>query len=102
MVKRAPQFLRAVKTEHLFSEIKTDVLDQPEDAPAGDEKVYVYQIQGRAGTIHLNARGRDGKDITGWWALASYRYLPDVDGEALRDNDRWQAWATAKFEGGSR
>jgi hypothetical protein len=98
MVKRAPQFLRAVIRAQLDGTGETDVLDQPEDTPACSEKVYIYQIQGNAATVHLHARGKDGKKLSGWWAMANYRYLPDVDGEALRDNRRWQSWALARFE----
>lgn len=85
-VKRAPLYLRAV----VDGEAK-DVLDQPDDAPRDGEAVYVYRRMGRAGRVHVNLGRRRG---TGFYAIADYEYLPGVDGEALRDNERWQAWVT--------
>jgi hypothetical protein len=93
LVRRAPAFLRAVKTEHLFSEIEADVLDQLADTPAADEKVFVYQRDGQAGAMHLLARGKGGKNITGWYQTGRYHHLPDVDGEQVRDNARWLEWS---------
>lgn len=88
MCKRAPVFLRAVKDKSG----KMDALDQVNDTPAENESVFVYEQQGEVGTVHLNYGGGRG----GWYAMASYHYLPDVDGEALRDNKAWQVWATAR------
>ncbi|MBA7630602.1 hypothetical protein ES703_38125 [subsurface metagenome] len=88
MCWRAPTFLRA--TINATGEI--DCLDQVEDTPAESEKVYVYKVQGSVGSVHLHAKG-----CTGWYALARYCHLPDVNGEGLRDNDVWQAWATKHF-----
>lgn len=88
MCKRAPLYLRAVKDK----DGKTDALDQIEDTPRETEKVYIYQLEGQAGTVHLNFGGGKG----GWYALGTYHHLPDVDGEAIRDNAAWQAWATAQ------
>ncbi|KKL26707.1 hypothetical protein LCGC14_2392600 [marine sediment metagenome] len=93
MVKRAPVFLRAVKGKDNAG--NTDVLDQVEDTPSTAESVYVYQLQGEAGWIHLQLSPRSR---SGFYALGEYKYLPDVDGEALRDNGAWQAWATARLE----
>lgn len=88
MCKRAPVYLRAVKK----NDGKLDVLDQVNDRPADDEEVYVYEIVGEAGTVHLNFGGGRG----GWYAFASYHYLPDVTGELMRDNAAWQDWAIAR------
>lgn len=88
LVKRAPVYLRAVKDQ----KGKTDVLDQPDDRPKGFETVYVYEREGSVGSVHINAVGAKG-----WYALGIYHHLPDVAGEALRDNVKWQAWATARF-----
>ncbi len=92
MVKRAPLFLRAVLKAQLDGTGETDVLDQIDDTPTANEKVYVYKMEGQASAIHINASGKGGKDLTGFWAMANYRYLPDVDGEQLRDNEKWQSW----------
>ena len=90
MCKRAPVFLRAVKG--LDNAGNCDVLDQVDDTPNSGEKVYVYELQGKVSTAHLNFGGGRG----GWYAMASYHYLPDIDGEQLRDNVSWQEWATAR------
>jgi len=91
MCKRAPMFLRAVinKTGEI------DCLDQIEDTPGLDETVYIYQLEGNAGSMHLHARGKDGKNISGWYAMGTYHHLPEVDGEKFRDNEVWQEWAQA-------
>ena len=85
MVKRAPPFLRAV----VSSAEGADVLDQLEDSPAPNEAVYVYKRTGEASTVHIN-RGRKG---SGFYALAQYIYLEDVEGESVRDNLEWNRWA---------
>lgn len=93
MCKRAPVFLRAVKG--LDNAGNCDCLDQLNDKPNSGEKVYVYERQGEAGTVHLYYGGNKG----GWYALASYHHLADVDGEQLRDNATWQEWALAHVVG---
>ena len=90
--KRAPIYLRAVKGKDNAG--NTDVLDQVEDTPSSAESVYVYQLQGEAGWIHLSMSPRSR---SGFYAMGEYKYLPDVDGEALRDNSTWQAWATTQL-----
>ena len=85
LVKGAPVFLRAVRGPRGA----TDILDLPEDTPGETEKVYVYQREGEAFSAHLMLSPRSK---SGFYAFAEYRYRPDVDGEALRDNEKWQAW----------
>jgi len=97
LAKRAPVFLRAVKGKDNAG--NTDVLDQVEDTPSNAESVYVYHLQGEAGWIHLKMSPRSR---SGSYALGEYKYLPDVDGEALRDNTAWQGWATAHFAASSK
>jgi hypothetical protein len=89
LVKRSPMFLRAVQN----AKGENDLLDQIEDTPAEDEKIYVYLMEGNPGTIHIH-----GAKVHGWYALAQYHYLPNVDGETLRDNVTWQAWATEQMK----
>jgi len=83
LVKRAPLFLRAVIDE----QGEADVLDQLDDVPKPREMVYVYRLEGTAGRLHLHFGGKGG-----WYAMASYRYLPDVDGEHLRGWKLWRDW----------
>ena len=87
MVKRAPMFLRAV----INLKQEKDVLDQVADYPHEDEVVHVYKLESGAGQVHLHMSPRSK---SGWYALGNYRYLPDVQGEQLRDNTAWQAWAS--------
>lgn len=91
MCKRAPVFLRAV----INAAAGTDVLDQVDDTPAEAETVYVYRREGGAGWVHIK-----GPKVKGVYALGRYHYLPEVDGQALRDNKVWQAWAASQNGGG--
>ena len=90
MCKRAPLFLRAVKG--LDNAGNTDVLDQVDDKPNSGEGVHVYEREGETSSVHLNFGGGRG----GWYVMATYHHLPVVDGEALRDNEKWQEWAKAQ------
>ena len=85
MVKRAPEFLRAVRDKMG----ETDVLDQIDDTPKKSEKIYVYKREGGFTTVHIYMSPRAS---SGFYAMAKYRYLPDVDGEQFRDNCVWQKW----------
>ena len=89
LVKRAPQFLRAV----INKKGVTDVLDQVDDTPEVGETVYVYRLEGGASWVHIKgARG-----ISGFYAMAKYHYLPDVDGQSLRDNVTWRKWCVDRL-----
>jgi hypothetical protein len=85
MVKRAPIFLRAV----IDAKGEIDVLDQLDDTPKKTEKIYVYKRIGQASTFHVKMAKRSE---LGWYVLADYWYMPDVDGEQYRDNATWQLW----------
>jgi hypothetical protein len=87
MVKRAPVFLRAV----IDGKGETDVLDQVEDMPKKDEKIYVYKRVGLENMCHIKMVKRSE---SGWYALADYWQIKDVDGEQFRDNSQWQMWTT--------
>ena len=90
MVKRAPVFLRAV----IDGKGETDVLDQVEDMPKKNEKIYVYKRVGLENMCHIKMVKRSE---SGWYALADYWYMPEVDGEQFRDNGEWQQWATVQM-----
>lgn len=78
-LRRAPNWLRVVVGR------KVDALDQIEDAPEPDEVVYVYElVEGTRSVVFVRPGGR--------YAMGEYRYLPDVDGEALRETDVWRQW----------
>ena len=94
-VRRAPYFLRAVVQSDMLVEGEKDVLDQPEDQPAADERVYVYQLDT---TKEIGTMFIDGKAIHGQYVIADYHFIPDVDGETLRDTATWQKWCIARAE----
>lgn len=85
--KRAPYRLRAV----VNGQGEKDVLDLVDDTPADDEKVYIYRLEGEPGWMHIH-----GTKIHGFYATGTYFHMPEVDGEALRDNAKWQEWALAQ------
>ena len=87
-VKRAPLYLRAVVAHDGY----TDVLDQLTDQPRLRERVSVYRRVGEAGTVHVRMSGRG----SGFYAMAEYEHMPEVDGEALRDNAAWREWCEAQ------
>jgi hypothetical protein len=90
LCKRAPIFLRGVVDQ----DGKKDVLDLIQDIPKDTEKVYIYKLEGDTASVHLNFGGGKG----GFYQMGNYRYVPDVDGEALRDNEKWQKWAKSQVE----
>lgn len=92
-VKRAPRFLRAVVDGATG---KADVLDQLDDTPAAHESIYVYRIVGQAGSVHLNFGSRSGR--SGFYVMADYEHLSDVDGESFRNFDNWREWCIANKE----
>lgn len=82
LLRRAPVFLRVV----IGPRGKVDALDQLEDVPADGETVHVYERFGPRGHVCL----RPG----GCHEYGTYRHLPHVDGELLRDTAAWRAWAS--------
>jgi hypothetical protein len=89
---RAPLFLRAVVNDGAW-----DALDRVDDRPAPGETVWVYRLEGQAGSIHTDGVDRRGRRFGRWEAIAEYRlYSPQPDQSLLRDNARWQAWARAR------
>jgi len=96
MVRRSPALLRATLKAELDGTGATDVLDQPDDTPAPQEKVYVYQMLGEpTGFMHIHS---SVKGASGFFASAEYKYLADVDGEQLRDNAAWRRWCFDNVE----
>lgn len=87
LVKRAPMYLRAVVNING----KADVLDQLDDSPRPRERVYVYHLVTGVGSVHLHMSG-SARRASGFYVMAGYEYMPDVDGEAVRYTAAWQAW----------
>ncbi len=85
MLKRTPFFLRVVEADG-----KWDALDQLNDRPLPEEKIYVYKRTGKPGMVHLNM-GR--KNHGGLFPMATYRVIDQQPRDAdMRDNERWQRW----------
>lgn len=86
MLKRAAMFLRVVQN----AEGKWDALDQPEDTPAMDEKLFAYEITGKPYMVHLNC-GR-GKG-SGFYPGPSYRFVTNQPTDSqMRQASEWDAW----------
>ena len=85
MCKRAPLYLRAVVND----KGGTDVLDMPSDTPTDLESIHVYQRIGGHSMVHLSMADRR---MSGFYARAEYKWMPDVDGEYVRETVTWQRW----------
>lgn len=85
MCKRAPLYLRAVVND----KGGTDALDMPSDAPTDLEAIHVYRRIGGHSMVHLNMADRR---MSGFYVRAEYEWLPDVDGEYVRETVTWQRW----------
>lgn len=91
MLRRSPKYLRVTEGPN----DKWDALDNPDDTPLPEERIYVYELNEHLGMCHINAgRGRGG-----FYPIASYRYveLPTVI-NPLRANPIWNEWVTARGE----
>lgn len=90
-LKRAPEFLRAVRN----ARGEWDALDQLGDTPASDETIVVYQLDGPTGWCHIN-RGRHG---SGMFVTAQYRVLdPQPADDEVRSTTAWRTWAQDRFD----
>lgn len=92
-LRRAPMYLRVVEVVEQMG--KFDALDQLDDEPREGERVHVYRIvPGSFGCVYVCARGRGA--LGGRYESGIYRYVPDVDGEQLRETAAWRAWVDAQ------
>jgi hypothetical protein len=92
-LQRSPIFLRVVQAP----DGTWDALDQVSDQPRPHEKIYVYELDGEPGHVHVQRRGQRGRSCS-WMMFANYRLLvgdQPVD-DVLRNNSLWQAWAVAE------
>lgn len=81
---------------------KFDALDQLDDVPADDEKIYVYRITAPPGVAFLDYHDKAGRRCGKRLLTATYAALPDQPEDAqVRTTAAWQAWceAWAKAEG---
>lgn len=87
-LQRAPVFLRVVEKQG-----KWDALDQLEETPDPEEKIYVYLIVGNSGMYFMDGRGTDGRR-RGWsCVMATYRFYEiQPEDSVMRENPAWQKW----------
>lgn len=88
-LSRAPIFLRVVRS----SAGVWDALNQPDDTPAADEEIFVYQLDAKPLTAHVDGLDEHGRRFGRWLAIASYHlYATQPPDSILRDNTQWTAW----------
>ena len=91
MLSRAVMFLRVVELAGKF-----DALDQPDDKPAGGEKIYAYEIASTPRMCHIRASGGRG----GFYPIVEYRFIQEQPADAdMRTTERWRAWVMQRVEG---
>lgn len=84
LLRRAPRFLRVV----LSNTDAIDALDQLDDRPAANEKIFAYEIVGKAQRVHLLMNPRRN---SGWYVMARYRYIEEQPHDPeMRDQARWE------------
>lgn len=84
---RTPIILRVVRDRNGT----WDALNNLEDTPKPTEKIFVYRLVRRTGTMHASCRPRS-KSF--WSAIAEYclcEQQPPTDRDA-RDTAAWRAW----------
>jgi len=89
MLRRAARFIRVVESDG-----KWDALDQPEDTPKPDEKIYAYEVRGEVGSCHIQMRGKY-KGGGGFYPIASYGFVEkQPDDATMRDTAKWRQWCS--------
>lgn len=87
-LKRAPRFLRVVEAGGTW-----DALDQPEDSPSLDEKLYAYRLSGDLGVCHINRGGGRG----GFYKIADYSFIESQPADSeMRHPEKWRAWCESQ------
>jgi hypothetical protein len=92
-LSRATVFLRVVHDNKTW-----DALDQLDDTPKPDERIFAYQCSEYKGCAFIDGTGKDGR--TGWrTAIASYQLVKDQPTDAeMRSTFGWQKWCEAEAE----
>ena len=94
-LRRAPIYLRVA----IDAAGDVDALDQPGDKPKRSETLFAYRLKGKAGWVHLLVRGPDRRRKGGYFATGEYEVIePQPDDATIREQARWEAWATAEYE----
>lgn len=94
-VTRAPVYLRAVKAR---SDGHLDLLDQVADEPRPIEDVFVYRLDPEQPHFDPQAWAEQHRSFIcpPPGATGTYRWMPDVAGNLLRDTAAWREWARAQ------
>lgn len=91
-LRRAPIMLRVTRGRNG----NWDALDQPDDEPRRNERIFVYHLVGQTTSVHICARGKGGKALRGTWTSGVYRHLTEhVADEHLRTTAAWAKWCDA-------
>jgi hypothetical protein len=76
-----------------------DALDQVEDTPEDDEKIFVYRKISDDGTVHVDGRDKDGKRFGRWYTCCTYAlHETQPEDAVLRGKDSWPAWCRSEYE----
>lgn len=90
MLQRAPRFLRVTQHGATF-----DALDLMGDVPKPEEKLFVYEIVGEPGRIHINRSGGRG----GFFSTGHYRFVSPQPADAdMRNFEAWCRWCHRQAE----
>lgn len=93
-VRRLPILLRVV----IAPAGNVDALDQLGDAPAPDEKIYLYRMVGQSGSMRVSRFGPNGRRMGEWRGTARYSLVADQPEDVhMRTKAAWDLWAT-EFE----
>lgn len=94
-IRRAPLFLRVVQN----GKGEWDCLDQLDDQPAVDERIWAYRLAHNDGMVHLNMQNRQGRHCGGFFVMATYRLCPEQPPEdVLRSTKAWQTWCLTRHK----
>lgn len=92
-LRRAPIYLRITFDGEMW-----DGLDQLDDTPRANEKVFAYIKVADHGNVHVCGQDpKTRKRWGGWYHHAEYRVIaPQPDDATMRDNERWREWTHAE------
>lgn len=86
-LRSSPKFLRVV-----VGPKGVDALDQEEDIPANDERIYAYRLVECLGTCHIKT-SKGG----GFYSIASYKYIqPQPKDEVMRSLGWWREYCNSQ------
>jgi len=93
-LRRAPHYLRAVCSPNG----NWDALDALDDEPLNDEQIVVYVMVTGPFRTHVQARGRDGGRVCGWYEGGEYRVVGEQPSDdVLRSTPQWRTWVAEQI-----